>query len=210
MVVNVLSHLFDQKFEFHSIELKPHLSIKVVSPTNSNTPISIQDLSRGTNSVLYIFLAIYLHLESLSLEKEKYGIKLKEDIRSQASIVLIDEIDAHLHPSWQKKIIPLLCEEFPNIQFFVASHSPMVVNHTKDGVIHLLHREAEGAILSSFLFPPVGADIDSVYADFFSVNTLSAPRNPGILSLLAVVPWELLSGISYGSFAIRSDTTCLL
>ncbi|WP_242206632.1 AAA family ATPase [Aestuariivivens insulae] len=42
-------------------------------------------------------------------------------------IVLIDEIDLHLHPEWQMKILPLLAEALPNIQFFVTTHSPLVV-----------------------------------------------------------------------------------
>ena len=42
-------------------------------------------------------------------------------------IVIIDEIDLHLHPEWQKKILPLLSSTFPNIQFIVTTHSPLVV-----------------------------------------------------------------------------------
>lgn len=44
-------------------------------------------------------------------------------------IVLIDEIDLHLHPEWQHKIIPKLLETFPNCQFVVTTHSPQVISH---------------------------------------------------------------------------------
>jgi predicted ATP-binding protein involved in virulence len=42
-------------------------------------------------------------------------------------IVLIDEIEAHLHPNWQREIIPLLTKLFPNIQFFITTHSPQII-----------------------------------------------------------------------------------
>ncbi len=50
-----------------------------------------------------------------------------EDFLKGSGIVLIDEIEAHLHPTWQRKIIPLLIELFPNIQFFITTHSPQVI-----------------------------------------------------------------------------------
>jgi len=49
------------------------------------------------------------------------------DFFKSSGIVLIDEIEAHLHPNWQRKIIPLLTNLFPNIQFFITTHSPQVI-----------------------------------------------------------------------------------
>ncbi|HEY9706301.1 MAG TPA: AAA family ATPase [Allocoleopsis sp.] len=48
------------------------------------------------------------------------------------AIVLIDEIDLHLHPKWQREIIPNLIKTFPNCQFIVTTHSPQVVSHVKE------------------------------------------------------------------------------
>jgi predicted ATP-binding protein involved in virulence len=50
-------------------------------------------------------------------------------------VVLIDEIDLHLHPSWQKKIIGDLRRAFPNIQFIVTTHAPLVIGSLKQGKI---------------------------------------------------------------------------
>jgi hypothetical protein len=44
-----------------------------------------------------------------------------------AGVVLIDEVDAHLHPQWQQKVLPLYAELFPTIQFIVTTHSPFVL-----------------------------------------------------------------------------------
>lgn len=62
-----------------------------------------------------------------------YNLSIAHDFRKDdkflesPGIVLIDEIEAHLHPNWQRKIIPLLTELFPNIQFFITTHSPQVI-----------------------------------------------------------------------------------
>lgn len=50
-----------------------------------------------------------------------------DDYLSSPGIVLIDEIEAHLHPNWQRAILPLLTELFPNIQFFITTHSPQIL-----------------------------------------------------------------------------------
>jgi predicted ATP-binding protein involved in virulence len=45
---------------------------------------------------------------------------------NESGVVLIDELDIHLHPTWQRQVAGVLRETFPNLQFFVATHSPLV------------------------------------------------------------------------------------
>lgn len=59
-------------------------------------------------------------------------------------IILIDEIDLHLHPRWQRLVIPKLLEVFPNCQFFISTHSPQVISHVKPDSIFLLEQTEEG------------------------------------------------------------------
>jgi predicted ATP-binding protein involved in virulence len=59
-------------------------------------------------------------------------------------IVLIDEIDLHLHPNWQRQIVPKLLKIFPNCQFFISTHSPQVISHVKPENIFLLNQTKEG------------------------------------------------------------------
>jgi predicted ATP-binding protein involved in virulence len=49
-----------------------------------------------------------------------------DDPTQASGVVLIDELDIHLHPSWQRQIAGWLRDVFPNLQFFVATHSPLV------------------------------------------------------------------------------------
>lgn len=56
------------------------------------------------------------------------------------AIVLIDEIDLHLHPQWQRDIISFLSRAFPNTQFIVTTHSPLVIQSMEDVNLYVLHR----------------------------------------------------------------------
>lgn len=59
------------------------------------------------------------------------------------AVCLVDEIDLHLHPRWQRKIIGFLSERFPNTQFIVTAHSPLVVQAAQDANVALLKRSDE-------------------------------------------------------------------
>lgn len=64
------------------------------------------------------------------------------DPTKEPAVVLIDEIDLHLHPTWQRKIIPFLSEKFPNTQFVATAHSPLVLlGAGEDCNIAVLQRE---------------------------------------------------------------------
>ena len=55
-----------------------------------------------------------------------------------AGVVLIDEIDLHMHPGWQRRVVPALSEAFPNCQFILTTHSPQVVSEVKANKIWVL------------------------------------------------------------------------
>ena len=72
-----------------------------------------------------------------------------EDLGDQPGILIVDEIDAHLHPSWQRRIIPALTKHCPNLQLFCSTHSPLMLSGLKEGQLQLLKRDANGKITAS-------------------------------------------------------------
>ncbi len=104
---------------------------------------------------------ITLSLEQLS-DGEKNLLALVGDIARRLSIanptnenplngegiILIDEIDLHLHPSWQRMIITKMSEVFPNCQFIVSTHSPQILSHIKPDNIFLLDNTQKEFIIS--------------------------------------------------------------
>ena len=63
-----------------------------------------------------------------------------------SGVVLIDEIELHLHPKWQREIIPALTRTFPNCQFIVTTHSPQVISQVKPEGIFILEKTEEGIV----------------------------------------------------------------
>ena len=99
------------------------------------------NLSAGTQGiylwVLYIALKIADHY------------KFQKAWQNQPAILLIDEIENHLHPTWQRRVIPALLEHFPGLQIFATTHSPFVVAGLKAGQVHLLSRDEDGVVTAS-------------------------------------------------------------
>lgn len=89
-------------------------------------------------------------------------------------VVLIDEIDLHLHPKWQRLIVPRLREVFPNCQFVISTHSPHVLTHVQPENIFLLSLNKEGISVQK----PVesyGKNVDRILEDIMGLET-TRPR----------------------------------
>lgn len=63
-------------------------------------------------------------------------------------IVLIDELDLHLHPQWQTEITTRLCETFPNVQFIVTTHSPLVITNVQTHQLRIMSNANDNANVS--------------------------------------------------------------
>lgn len=88
------------------------------------SPFGLNALSDGYSSLLNIFTELMLRMEA-------HG----QRAYNQEGIVLIDEIETHLHIDLQKKILPFLIDFFPNIQFIVSTHSPFVISSVSNAVV---------------------------------------------------------------------------
>jgi nucleoside phosphorylase len=134
------------------------ISSKAVTFTDGNGyAIDVEELSDGFRSVLSLTLDL---LRQLAATVGARGVFVPRDpTRVIASgIVLIDEIDAHLHPTWQREVGVWFHRHFPNIQFIVTSHSPLVCQAAEHGTVFLLPRpgtDDEGRMLS-------GVELDRV------------------------------------------------
>lgn len=93
----------------------------ILGQMNDGTWTSFDMLSSGYKSI--IRLAGDIAYRAIKLNPHK-GINA---VKETQGIVLIDEIDMHLHPTWQKQIVSLLKKAFPKIQFIVTSHSPFII-----------------------------------------------------------------------------------
>jgi predicted ATP-binding protein involved in virulence len=101
-----------ETYQFHIIE-------------KGKEPFSFDTLSSGYAAIFDIVADLMMRMEKKA--RKQYDVD---------GIVLIDEIETHLHLELQKKILPILTKLFPNIQFIVTTHSPFVLNSIANTVIY--------------------------------------------------------------------------
>ena len=120
----------------------PDVRIGMSVETVDGDSLPMHSLSSGTQGpLLWVrFLALQMlhHYEFVNGWEKK------------PAILLIDEIENHLHPTWQRRVIPALLEHFSGLQIFATTHSPFVVAGLKAGQVHLLDRDpATGVVTAS-------------------------------------------------------------
>ena len=71
------------------------------------------------------------------------------DPLAEPAVVLVDEIDLHMHPRWQRQIIAFLAQRFPRTQFIVTAHSPLIVQAAGGANIALLRREGDHVVIDN-------------------------------------------------------------
>lgn len=119
--------IFSTKYEDDMIALK----------TTEGTVLPFQMLSDGYRNVIKIILDIATRMCILN----PY---LKEEaLKKTPGVVLIDEVDLSLHPTWQKRIMRILKEQFPKIQFICATHSPFIIQSLEEGELITLDQPLE-------------------------------------------------------------------
>jgi len=101
---------------------------------------------------------------------------------AEPAVVLVDEIDLHLHPKWQRQIQGYLVGRFPNTQFIVTAHSPLVVQAASDANIALLRREKDHVVIDNDPGSIEGWRIDQVLtSDLFGLPTARGPEVERVL-----------------------------
>jgi predicted ATP-binding protein involved in virulence len=104
------------------------------------------------------------------------------DPLAEPAIVLVDEIDLHLHPRWQRTLMQFLSETFPNTQFIVSAHSPLVVQAATDANIVLLRREGDHVVIDNDIKAIRGWRVDQVLtSDLFGLESARPPQNDAAL-----------------------------
>ena len=122
-------------FEDIHIDRKP-LAMKV---RKDGKYLKINQLSDGEKCTIALFgdLARRMTLANPERENPLEG----------TGVVLIDELDLHMHTSWQRKVLGILKETFPNIQFIISTHSPQILGEVDD-TFNLLYMFKEGKKLA--------------------------------------------------------------
>ena len=150
-----------------------HFKFSIVQ--QDTIPYTFQTLSSGYSAIFDVFAELLMSSELFDIAPS--------DLKG---VVLIDEIDVHLHVSLQRKILPFLCNSFKNIQFIVTTHSPFIITSLQDIVVYDLTKLEQiddnlsmysyGAILHGLLgVPPVSEELQKSITELASLNNANPP-----------------------------------
>lgn len=134
---------------------------KTLHTRKSGTDFELSELSDGEQSLLALVADISRRLATAN---HALGNPLAGD-----AVVLVDEIDLHLHPAWQRKIVTLFEHTFPNTQFIFTTHSPQILSHVKPEAIWLFQRNDEGEVEPYQPDTSFGMDSSSILKLLFEV-----------------------------------------
>ena len=113
------------------------------------------------------------------------------DPLSEPGIVLIDNIDLHLHPRWQRRVMDSLSHCFPAIQFIATAHSPLIVQAAEGATIAVLRKRDDQVVIETHLESVNSWRADQILAsDFFEIPTRSRK-----IEQLAIERDELLENL---------------
>lgn len=117
------------------IELRPLRFLVDFEQNGLSRTLRIEQLSDGYRLTLAMVMDIAARMAEANPDAE--------NILDTAGVILIDEVDQHLHPGWQQRILDDLTRTFPNIQFIVTTHSPQVLSTVKSEHIRLVMRDTD-------------------------------------------------------------------
>ena len=152
---------FMPEFSNLRVRRKPRLHMSI---DKSGAPLNVAQLSQGEKSLMALIGDIARRLAVMNP-----GL---EDPLTGDGIVLIDEVDMHLHPQWQRSIIEQLTTTFPNCQFVLTTHSPLVISDRKNILSYLINEDDVKP-----LRPLYGEDANTVLMEIMDTDIRNAEVN---------------------------------
>lgn len=159
----------------HQIDIRIDPEFLEISGSNrvfikiENQKRELSELSSGFSSILKMLQSIIAGYSYFTNETQIANVR---------GVVLIDEIESHLHNQWQVKIIPLLKKLFPNTTFFITTHSSLVISQLKHGEAYRLERNKDdGVVYGKLIEYPSNVSFVDLLHDAFDVNLNQLKRD---------------------------------
>lgn len=164
--------------------------------------LTLPELSDGYRTVAALVLDIVRHLHGAYDELEINEAESSEGAKVQIlnpAVVLIDEVDLHLHVSWQKRIGFWLKRHFPNIQFIVTTHSPFICQAADPGGLIRLPMPGEGRqvekVSEELYYTVVNGSIDeAVLSELFGLDSLYSEETDHLRDQVAALESKVILG----------------
>lgn len=162
------------------IDLTPNADFEAIAPSLGGT-IPLAGLSDGYLSTLGWVVDLVARWIAWA---EAQNLEIDDDFPSRMEgLVLVDEIDQHLHPQWQRSIIGTLKKIFPRLSFVVTTHNPLTLLGAEEGEIHVLRWAEEEQKIEAVQFDlPKGIRPDQVLTgEWFGLLSVFHDETRGLL-----------------------------
>jgi predicted ATP-binding protein involved in virulence len=159
-------------------EPKPHLVIY-----KNSVPLNLNQLSDGEKGLLAILFDITRRLSVANPT-------LKNPVRDGEGVILIDELELHLHPSWQRDALRRLTATFQNCQFIITTHSPQIIGEVPAECIRFLTRDENGKVIQWTPPQALGLDSNRVLEELMGVPSRNAVTDAQLQELFRTVDAE--------------------
>lgn len=128
--------------------------------------IPLEQMSDGYKTIFYVVLDIMRNM-----------IARWDNFEYATGIVLIDEIETHLHPRWKMQVVGALRRAMPNVQFILTTHDPLCLRGMFDGEVHVLRRDSDNKIIEETDLPSFqGLRTEQILtSDYFGLLTTNDP-----------------------------------
>lgn len=114
------------------------------------------------------------------------GVRSGERLNQTKGVVMVDEIDLHLHPEWQRTVVPTLASALPGIQFIFTTHSPLVVGSLASENLYVLDLEEEASVIKRLPETVQGKSSDQILlSPYFGLDSTRSGPTAEALSDLA-------------------------
>lgn len=153
--------MLDECSNLHVVR-KPRLEMKI---DKGNISLNVSQMSDGEKCTLALFGDLARRLTLANPDKE--------DPLSGEGIVLIDEIELHMHPSWQRKVLSVLRNTFPNIQFIITTHSPIVLSEADENYNLFFVDNKDGKFMFQKNQQLNGYDANTVLEQFMNTRSMN-------------------------------------
>jgi hypothetical protein len=189
----------------NSSQLLPHgakiyevKSEEIIIVDGGGSRVAVEQLSDGYRSILSMIFEILRQMTKAYGPMELLNsLNTSDGFVTLPGVVGIDEVDAHLHPSWQKDIGPWFTRCFPRIQFFVTTHSPIICrNATTVWRLPVPGTEDEAGRIDGIALNRLihGSILDAYGTDFFGTDVARSVESKELLTELAVLNRKALRG----------------
>jgi AAA domain, putative AbiEii toxin, Type IV TA system/AAA domain len=167
--------------------------------THQDSQFSVRDISDGYRAVTALVVDIIRQMNTAYRGHLELTQEHEVPALAYPGVVLIDEIDAHLHVSWQKTIGTWLKRHFPGIQFIVTTHSPYVCQSADPGGLILLPGPGENRaphVIDEDVYERVvyGSSDDAILTELFGVDTPYSEEGERLRQRLGELEIRILDG----------------